>query len=291
MLKQRIITALILAPLALVGVFYLPLSVFPFFAGAVTLLGAWEWGAFLPAKEQQVNGNKLHRIIFTASLAILMASFLVLVPIEHIWSQGQLHPIYEAALIISAMWWVVSITLVFLYPKASSFWSNSEFYKGLFGQLTLIPFWIGMIALRGYGYSNDPMLGGVLIVSVFLIVWGADVGAYFVGRSIGKRKLMPNVSPGKTLEGMLGGLVTAMLAIFITKSYFYNIELLPLLGLVFITSFVSVFGDLSESMFKRNSGIKDSGTILPGHGGILDRIDSLTAAIPVFALGYLFLVA
>jgi len=126
---------------------------------------------------------------------------------------------------------------------------------------------------------------------VFLIVWGADVGAYFVGKSIGKRKLMPNVSPGKTVEGMLGGLVTAMLAIFITKSYFYNIELLPLLMLVFITAFVSVFGDLNESMLKRNSDIKDSGTILPGHGGILDRIDSLTAAIPVFALGYLLLVA
>lgn len=289
MLKQRIITALVLAPLALGSVFYLPLSLFPFFAAAVTLLGAWEWGAFLPNKEQPQS--KLYRIIFTISLSILMASFLMLVPINHIWNAGQLHPIYHAALFIAAIWWAISMLLVFLYPKASNFWSDSEFYKGLFGQLTLIPFWIGLIALRSYGYQSDPMLGGVLIVSVFLIVWGADVGAYFVGRSIGKRKLMPNVSPGKTLEGMLGGLVTAMLAIFITKSYFYNIEILPLLILVFITALVSAFGDLSESMLKRNSDIKDSGTILPGHGGILDRIDSLTAAIPVFALGYLFLVA
>lgn len=291
MLKTRIITALILAPLALAGVFFLPLQLFPFFVAGVTLLGAWEWGAFLPSKAQNSSGNKLHRVVFTISLAILMASFMILVPITHVWSNGQLHPIYQAALFIAAMWWCVSIALIFLYPKASNFWSDSEFYKGLFGQLTLIPFWIGMIALRGYGYHNDPMLGGILIVSVFAIVWGADVGAYFVGRSIGKRKLMPNVSPGKTIEGMLGGLVTAMLAIFITKSYFYNIELLPLLVLVFVTAFISVFGDLNESMLKRNSNIKDSGTILPGHGGILDRIDSLTAAIPVFALGYLLLVA
>ncbi|MGB1296956.1 MAG: phosphatidate cytidylyltransferase [Psychrobium sp.] len=289
MLKQRIITALVLAPLALGSVFYLPLSLFPFFAAAVTLLGAWEWGAFLPSKT--MPQTKLHRIVFTISLAILMSAFFVLVPISHIWNAGQLHPIYQAALFIGAMWWLISMLLVFIYPRATGFWGESEFYKGLFGQLTLIPFWIGLIALRSYGYANDPMLGGVLIVSVFLIVWGADVGAYFVGRSIGKRKLMPNVSPGKTLEGMLGGLVTAMLAIFITKSYFYNIELLPLLVLVFITALVSAFGDLSESMLKRNSNIKDSGTILPGHGGILDRIDSLTAAIPIFALGYLFLVA
>jgi len=285
------ITALILAPLALAGVFFLPLQLFPLFVAAITIIGAWEWGAFLPPKAQATLSNKLHRIIFSISLAILMASFMVLVPMDHIWSNGQLHPIYEAALIIAVMWWSVSILLVFLYPKASNFWSDSEFYKGLFGQLTLIPFWIGMVALRSYGYHNDPMLGGILIVSVFLIVWGADVGAYFVGKSIGKRKLMPNVSPGKTLEGMFGGLVTAMLAIFVTESYFYNIEMLPLLGLVLITAIVSVFGDLNESMFKRNSGIKDSGTILPGHGGILDRIDSLTAAIPVFALGYFLLVA
>lgn len=290
MLKQRIITAVILAPLALGGVLFLPLQLFPFFAAFITLLGAWEWGAFLPPKGQE-NANKLYRIVFTLSLTLLMTALLLIVPIDHIWNQGQLHPIYQSVLIVSALWWCVSIGLIFLYPKATAFWNNSEFYKGLFGQLTLIPFWIGMIALRSYGYHNDPLLGGMLIVSVFLIVWGADVGAYFVGRSLGKTKLMPNVSPGKTLEGMLGGLITAMFTIILTQSYFYNIELIPLLILVFATAFVSVFGDLSESMFKRNSKIKDSGNLLPGHGGILDRIDSLTAAIPVFALGYLLLVA
>jgi len=295
LLKQRIITALILAPLALAGIFFLPLALFPIFAAVVTLLGAWEWGAFIPAHSGQekpaASTTKMYRVVFTITVALLLLCFGLVVPVDSLWLNGQLHPIYEAALFIALMWWVASVVMIFCYPKGQGFWQQSDFYKGLFGQLTLIPFWLGLVALRSYGYANDPMLGGFLIMAVFGIVWGADVGAYFVGRAIGKRKLMPNVSPGKTLEGMLGGVGTALIVMFSTTSYFYNIEpgLLILLGL--FTALASVFGDLSESMFKRSSNIKDSGTLLPGHGGVLDRIDSLTAAIPLFALGYFFLVA
>ncbi|MDP2559991.1 phosphatidate cytidylyltransferase [Psychrobium sp. 1_MG-2023] len=294
MLKQRIITALILAPLALAAVFYLPLGLFPIFAAIVAVIGAWEWGAFIPAHDQQPaepSMTKIHRIIFSITMLMLIGSFSVLVPIDKIWLHGQMHPIYEAALIIAAAWWLFSTVMVFLYPKGQGFWQQSAFYKGLFGQLTLIPFWIGLVTLRSYGYNNDPMLGGFLILAIFGIVWGADIGAYFVGRQFGQRKLMPNVSPGKTLEGMMGGLVAALLTVAASHSFFYNIELLPLMLLGLITALASVFGDLSESMYKRSSGIKDSGTILPGHGGVLDRIDSLTAAVPLFALGYFFLVA
>jgi len=281
--------------MVLASIFFLPLELFPFFAAGVTLLGAWEWGAFIPAHLGQdkptASTTKMYRVVFSASLALLLVCFMVLVPVDSLWLNDRLHPIYEAALIIALMWWLVSAVMVFCYPKGQSFWQQSDFYKGLFGQFTLIPFWLGLNALRSYGYANDPLLGACLITAVFGIVWGADVGAYFVGRSIGKRKLMPNVSPGKTIEGMLGGVVTALVVLFFAKSYFYNIEpgLLMLLGL--FTALASVFGDLSESMFKRSSNIKDSGTLLPGHGGVLDRIDSLTAAIPLFALGYFFLVA
>lgn len=295
MLKQRIITALLLAPLALASIFFLPLELFPIFAALVTLLGAWEWGAFIPAHFQQEKPNatttKMYRVVFTLTLAILLVCFMVLVPVNSLWLAGQLHPIYEAALVIALMWWVASVVMVFCYPKGQAFWQQSDFYKGLFGQLTLVPFWLGLIALRSYGYDNDPLLGAFLITTVFGIVWGADVGAYFVGRSLGKRKLMPNVSPGKTLEGMIGGVATALIVMFAAQSYFFNIELSLLMLLGLFTALASVFGDLSESMFKRSSSIKDSGTLLPGHGGVLDRIDSLTAAIPLFALGYFFLVA
>jgi len=295
LLKQRIITALLLAPLALAGIFFLPLQFFPFFAAVITLLGAWEWGAFIPAHAQQAkptdSTTRMYRVVFTISLALLLITFGIMVPIESVWLNGQLNPVYQAALFIALLWWVVSAIMVFCYPKGQSFWQQSDFYKGLFGQLTLIPFWLGLVALRSYGYDNQPMLGGYLIAAVFGIVWGADVGAYFVGRTLGKRKLMPNVSPGKTLEGMLGGLVTALLSVVISHSFFYDVQLSMLVLLGFVTALASVFGDLSESMFKRSSGIKDSGNLLPGHGGILDRIDSLTAAVPLFALGYFFLVA
>jgi len=295
LLKQRIITALLLAPLALAGIFFLPLAYFPILTGVVTLLGAWEWGAFIPAHSGQEKPapttTKMYRVIFTITLALLLTCFMVIVPIDKVWSNGTLHPIYGAALAIAMIWWTISIVMVFCYPKGQNFWQQSDFYKGLFGQLTLIPFWLGLNALRSYGYGSDPMFGGYLIMTVFGIVWGADVGAYFVGRAIGKRKLMPNVSPGKTLEGMLGGVATALIVLFVAQSYFYDIELSLLMALGLLTALASVFGDLSESMFKRSSNIKDSGTLLPGHGGVLDRIDSMTAAIPMFALGYFFLVA
>ncbi|NRA55647.1 MAG: phosphatidate cytidylyltransferase [Gammaproteobacteria bacterium] len=295
MLKQRILTALVLAPLALAGVFLLPLFWFGLMVGVVSLIGAWEWGAFVAAKSNQPLESRpndtLSRSIFTVSLALTLLSLAVVVPTEEIWRSSQLHPLYLAVLLIGALWWACSILMVFKYPKGEGRWADNDFVKALFGQLTLVPFWVGIMAIRAFGYDNDQNQGAILVLAVFVIVWGADVGAYFVGRKFGRHKLMPKVSPGKTIEGSAGGMVTALLASMIANSYFYHIEPVSLLLLVIITSLASVFGDLSESMYKRSAGIKDSGTILPGHGGILDRIDSLTAAVPVFALCYMVLVA
>jgi len=126
---------------------------------------------------------------------------------------------------------------------------------------------------------------------LFLMVWSADVGAYFVGKSIGKHKLLPNVSPGKTLEGFLGGVIFACIMV-VVAGYFIDWTMAQyriVIPVTILITTISVLGDLNESMFKRQAGVKDSGTILPGHGGILDRIDSLTATAPIYALCYAYL--
>ena len=139
-------------------------------------------------------------------------------------------------------------------------------------------------------YIRELTQGPWLIVYMFLLVWGADTGAYFAGKRFGKRKLMPRVSPAKSWAGVGGASVTVLLVTMTTQQHLYFSQNLSfgiyILALVLL--FVSVVGDLTESMFKRQCGIKDSGSILPGHGGIMDRIDSLTAAAPVFALCLIF---
>jgi phosphatidate cytidylyltransferase len=147
------------------------------------------------------------------------------------------------------------------------------------------------MTLRSSDYQVDNYHGAQLLMFLFLMVWSADVGAYFVGKSIGKRKLLPNVSPGKTLEGFLGGVVFACIMVAIAGYFIdWSIEQYQIvLPVTVLITTISVLGDLNESMFKRQAGVKDSGSILPGHGGILDRIDSLTATAPIYALCYAYL--
>ncbi len=172
---------------------------------------------------------------------------------------------------------------VISYPRSSALWRESALARTIAGLLVLVPAWAALVVLHSrfdHGY----------FVLLAFIIWGADTGAYFAGRAFGKRKLAPNVSPGKSWEGVIGGLLVALLAALVATYW-----LTPLGGypafflLVLLTVFISVLGDLSESLFKRVMKLKDSGGILPGHGGVLDRIDSLTAAGPLFTLGLLWL--
>ena len=145
--------------------------------------------------------------------------------------------------------------------------------------------------LRAVDYSIDSYHGAKLVLLVCFLVWSADTGAYFSGKRFGKHKMAPAVSPNKTIEGLVGGVILAVIITWLGAKLLSIpfISISSLLSIAIITVVISVLGDLVESMFKRASGVKDSGNILPGHGGILDRIDSLTAAIPVFALLYLWL--
>lgn len=282
MLKQRIITALILAPLALIAILSLPIWWFQMAIAAVVALGAYEW-----ANMSGITQRPQKVLLMLAAFASCVGLSLI-VDVNKIWHQGQIHWLYHLILALSAVWWLVSLAMIIAYPRYSIHWRNSKRIRVAFGALTLIPTWVAVVSLRTSLHDVDPFYGSSLIFYVLGIVWAADIGAFFVGVKFGRHKLRPNVSPGKTLEGLLGG-IAASTAIIAFAALHYQVEPSRIwlhLMIGGITVAVSALGDLNESMLKRCAGIKDSGKLLPGHGGVLDRIDSLTAAFPVFAFCY-----
>lgn len=285
-LKKRILTALILLPLALIAIFELPLVPFAIFTAIVMSIGAWEWGPFIGFC------NKRKRVIL---MTVLIGSMLAFAEYSGLISNGKVDlykPYIELTMWLSLAWWGLALLLVVTYPKSARYWRGLSWIKGLFGLFTLLPAWVGINIIRANQFEIDVQSGAWLLLYVFALVWAADIGAYFAGKAFGKRKLMPNVSPGKTIEGFLGGVVASTTLIFLalqTQLFVgHNGAQVVLVSLAVV--FSSVLGDLLESMLKRQAGVKDSGTILPGHGGILDRIDSLTAALPVFTCLYFYLV-
>ena len=261
MLKQRIITALILAPAAISAIFYLSLINFAAVMLVVMAIGAWEWGPLMGC------ANKRYRIAFVSVTSILIATLWYFLPLDTLWDAPK-HLVDEANIVLwlAVAWWLLSAGLTFLYPRFSKFWSSHRSVRGLFGWLTLVPTWLAFMALRSSDYQVDPYHGAQLLMFLFLMVWSADVGAYFVGKSIGKHKLLPNVSPGKTLEGFLGGVIFACVMVVIA-GYFIDWTMAQyriVIPVTILITTISVLGDLNESMFKRQAGVKDSGTILPG---------------------------
>ncbi len=279
MLKQRILTALLLLPVALLVIFWLPINAFGWVAAVLVALGAWEWAGLA-----QLEG-RIYQVLLAVLAFALLALVQLVVPVSNLWEQGQPAGFYSLMVLLAGFWWAVAAVLVTQYPEPKRFWQHNRRWRILFGALTLLPTWTGLMVLRSWHHDTDPMLGAWAILFVLLLVWAADTGAYFAGRSFGKRKLSPKVSPNKSIEGAIGGLVLAMVICGLCI-YFRPAGISPTSMVVasLLTVMASILGDLAESMFKREAGIKDSGTILPGHGGILDRIDSITAAVPVFVL-------
>jgi len=265
-LITRIITALVLAPIAIGGVFFLDPRGFSLFTGAIITLGAWEW-ANMSGLTRQV-----HRVLYALVVAALLFFLRDVPAMQVLW--------------LALVWWLVCFGLVRSYPAGTHAWGSVP-VRMLMGLLVLVPAWVGLNHMRTAGlYYGDVGNNLLLILYVFCVVWVADIGAYFAGRAFGKAKLAPRVSPGKSWAGVWGGLLAvAIFAAIISQlahAGWTDAVLLVLASLA--TGGVSVLGDLLESMLKRFRGIKDSSGLLPGHGGIMDRIDSLTAAIPVFAL-------
>ncbi|ARS51937.1 phosphatidate cytidylyltransferase [Kushneria konosiri] len=259
MLKQRVLTALAIGPTSLILLFVLGGGWFATFVGILVAASAWEWS--------NLSGGEglKDRALFTVTLIALMALG---------WSSGialQTWPLW-----IALIGWLLCLYWVISYPGNTDQWS-SRGVRYAMGLWVLLPCWVGLLLLR-----ESP----IWLLYVLFLVWGADIAAYFAGRAYGNRKLAPRVSPGKSWAGVYGALGgTAALALLM--ALFQGMGIGQTLVLVIISAIVtgaSVLGDLNESMLKRYRGIKDSGNLLPGHGGVLDRIDSLTAAIPIFAL-------
>lgn len=283
MFKQRLITALILAPLALAAVFYLPLAWFAVVLSAAFLLGSWEWSGFCGLERR--SGRPIY-VILTAGLMALFYSVTSFQANTEVTNNVPL----LAILLLGAAWWGLAIILVLTFPRSQILWASSDWRRALMGWCTLLPAWAALLYIRGVGYEHSAFYGAYLICALLVLVWAADIGGYLIGKPFGKTKLLPKVSPGKTLEGMLGGLLMVLLlltALLLWRNW-PGVTWHWYLAALALT-LLSVFGDLSESMFKRVAGKKDSGAFLPGHGGILDRIDSLTATAPLYALLLAFL--
>ncbi len=268
MLKQRVITALILAPLMIWGIIALEPLWFGFLIGAFVAVGAWEWSRFVGFTEP---GSRITYSVVVAA---------ILFGVGYVVSSTETIAMF--VVMLACAWWFLGALMVFRFKGETGLASGDRVHGSIAGVLVLIATWVAVTSIHA---SSEH--GPFLLLFLLMLIWAADIGAYFAGRRFGKRKLAPKVSPGKTIEGVIGGVCASML-VTVGGMLAFGIPLMDALWFIplcFIAVLFSVMGDLLESLFKRRVGVKDSGTIFPGHGGVMDRIDSLTAAAPVFALG------
>jgi phosphatidate cytidylyltransferase len=264
-LKQRIITALCLIPLVLGAIFGLDNDWFALAMAVPVLLGAWEWSNLMGVSDAPGRG----KIVASVAVGLALVAWLG----------------FEWVVLVGALWWIAGFQLVKKYPEGTDDWTGQS-RMWVIGLVLLVPSWQGLVYLQGL--ENGPWW----VLYAMSLVWAADTGAYFAGRSFGKHKLAPAVSPGKTLEGLYGGIaLTSLLALSVAffSPAAQDMGVIGFLLISVVAVLASVVGDLFESMAKRHRGIKDSSQLLPGHGGILDRIDSITAAVPVFVAGMMLL--
>lgn len=269
MLFHRILTALVLLPLVIAAVLFLPQIGFALLLAVVILLAAGEWTRL--AALTRPSQYLLFLGVVTAGM--IAGWFLLAFPEVLFW----------LFLVVGFGWLIISLKIILYRPETAR--PAGRWIKFLLGLFVLLPTWIALVKLHG-----DGIRGPELVLFTLSLSWVADTGAYFAGRAWGRVKLAPHVSPKKTWEGVYGALV----AVGLWSGLLYGFRpesgaFWQLLLLCLVVCLVSVIGDLFESLMKREAGLKDSGNLLPGHGGILDRIDSLTAVAPVFSLGLLLL--
>lgn len=278
MTKTRVLAALIMAPLAIGGVLLLPTAWLMLIAAAVFLVALWEW-----LKLADVEDLLARNILLACNLAVMVAL---------VWGSRSADGSTTLALLqlvslLGVAWWLLAMLWLLHFDFASDHDTHARVFKLGAGTLAVVPAWCAM----GVIHATDPNGHQWLLLALFL-VWAADTGAYFAGRTFGGklfggRKLAPRISPNKTIEGLLGGVVLAVAVAVIGAKLIGtdNGALLGVIAVAIVTVLFSVVGDLFESLLKRHINVKDSSNLIPGHGGVLDRVDSVLAALPVFALG------
>ncbi len=263
-LLRRLLTASFLIPLVVAGVLWLPTLYIALIFGAIVLLGSLEWTRLCGIHSR--FGKTLYLLLISAAL----------------WGAGMLLEIQEAGswfFRIVAVLWLLAAFALFRLKEIERDSQGVQWLSAMIGFFVLIPVWGALVTIHAMNES-----GPEWVLFLLILIWVADSGAYFSGVRWGRNKLAPVISPGKSWEGLYGALAGAVVC-GIGIHWFKGMESLPMVILLcIVTVLASVVGDLFESVFKRRAGIKDSGNLLPGHGGVLDRIDSLTSAAPVYLL-------
>ena len=277
MLKTRVITALVILPIILIALLLFPDWAWGLFTAGIALVACWEWSRF---SQLSVAGS---RTFLALSLIIAVLIFLI-------YQQGRLGifafgAVALAGFTVAALFWVITAPVWLMQQwRPGAAWMTA-----LAGWIVIFPTWLALLFL----HDVSPWL----LLTFAAIVWVADIAAYFVGKRFGKHKLAPLISPGKTIEGALGGIASVAAYFFLWQLLLANTfigrqtwaldlgtNLAALLAFFLFLAVASVVGDLFESWMKRGAGMKDSSNLLPGHGGILDRIDALTSTLPLAGL-------
>ncbi len=259
-LLQRLLTAAVLIPVVAWVVLYSSVSVFVVVLSTVVFIGAYEWGGV-----SEINSSTQKYVL--AAVTLFVAQALTAVDAS----------IVELLMNTSLFFWLLFIAFVISKPECLLM---VKIHQGVIILLGILVVSLTLLSLQQI--RTNYQQGPELLMYLLLLIWMADSGAYFAGRSFGKNKLSLLISPGKSIEGVLGGLLCCLVFAIAGAAYFNVANAVLFVGLSVFVAFVSVYGDLFESLMKRRAKLKDSGNILPGHGGVLDRIDSLIAAGPVF---------
>lgn len=273
MTRTRVLAALVMAPIAIAAILLLPTPWMIMLAAVVFLAGLWEWFDLA-----EIEDTLARTVLLVAHLAMMVAI---------VWasrsSTGPTLVLFQVASVIGVIWWLLALMWLGRSTFASDHDTHARMFKLAAGALTVIPAWCALAWI----HASEPN-GHRWLLTTIAVVWAADTGAYFSGRKFGKHKLAPRISPNKTIEGLIGGVVAGVLVGVAAAFWLAEapVAQLPSVALVALAAVLfSVIGDLFESMLKRHAGVKDSGHLIPGHGGILDRLDGVLAALPVLALG------